>query len=254
MKIQSADYRIFPTTFLQNTVVSIVHQSFLNRAGDSATVIEAMNRFFLDNFQINFGVKDTNNTFTLSNNEADMGYMFTPTSSMLKVGRSEYKSFKASLMPHFFTLKDYVYTVLGVKSAETLRVRKVNMFPVKVDNEPTEAVWHSLREYLFVKELFDFSVEDVMEPAPQNAVGAFEKRIIKDDDTTFLIRTGITRMANDEHGYNAVLDISSSSLATEEGIIEEEVERMAIHLNKRLFDLFNFAVSDELKKILETEK
>ena len=254
MKIQSVDYRIFPTTFLQNTVVSIDHQSFFDRTGDSVAVIETMKRFFWDNFQIDFGVFDTKNTFTLSNNEVDMGYLFSPTRSSLKVGRSEYKSFKASLMPHFFTLKDYVYTILNVKSAEAINVRKVNMFPVRGSNEPTGAVWHSLREFLFVKELFDIPVQDEKEPSPKNAVGVFEKRIIEDDDTSFQIRTGVTRMTSDEHGYNVVLDISSCSLKTKDGIIEEEAERKAIFQNKRLFDLFNYAVSDNLKSILETEK
>ena len=138
MKIDSADYRLFPTTFLQNTVVSLDHSSFVTDEHDNASVMAAMSRFFMDNFKLDIKVNDVRHLLTVSSDDADISYVFSPESTMLKVGRKDYTTFKASVMPNFFRLKDYVYSVLGVGTVEAMHIRKLNLFPVQIGEKPTE--------------------------------------------------------------------------------------------------------------------
>lgn len=254
MNIQPTDYRRYPTTFLQNTVVSLYHPAFGQSDAEEPAVVSDMNNFFSENFNLNFGLTGTNQTINLSSNEIDLSYMFTPDQSMLKVGRKDYTVFKASVMPYFYKLKDYVYSVLRMQSVECMRIRKVNMFPVRIDVEqPTDEMWESVRRYLFNKELFELPLQiGESLPVPENAVGKFERRQICNVETCFIIRTGITRMSSDSHGYNMVLDISSSTPQGAAGLTEDQSERTILQLNKHLFDLFNSVISDNLKHILKT--
>lgn len=249
MAIEHKDHIIYPTTFLQNTVVSMRYAPKHYSPEEEREIIAESNGFFLENFGIDFQVDSLQRQYNLTNEEEDLGYLFTPNSAMVRVGRKHYTSFDASVMPNIYRLRNYIFKVLKQDVIDSLHVRKLNMFPVQIDGPANEAVFRNMENFLLSSDLLQ--TDKTLNRALQigNAVTGVYKREIEDGNNLFKIQTS-TIKKGDEKTYNLVLDISCCTKDPNEKITEERIEDRLNELNQRLFDLFHWAVSNEVTDVM----
>lgn len=249
MVIEHKDHIIYPTTFLQNAVVSMGYLPRQYSPEEEQDIIAESNNFFSENFGIDFNVDSLGRHFNLSNEEEDIGYIFTPYSAMVRVGRKHYTSFDASLMPNIYRLRYYVFKVLRLKSIDRLTVRKINMFPVQVEGPVSNEVFQNMEQFLLSSELL--GIEKTQDDLIQikDAVTGVYRRDIEDGDNQFQIVTSTTKRG-DSNIYNLVLDISCRAIVDNAGIAEDRIEDILNVLNQRLFDLYHWAVSNEVTDVM----
>lgn len=249
MAIEHKDHIIYPTTFLQNVVVSMKYAPEDYTPEVVREIIAESNRFFLENFGIDFHVDSLKRQFNLTNEEEDMGYFFAPDSAMVRVGRKHYTSFDASVMPNIYRLRNYVFKVLRKSKISGLLVRKLNMFPVKIEGPVDENVFGKMEGFLLSSDLFQMDKVSDQTIQIANAVTSFYKREIIDGDNLFNILTSVTKRG-DDNTYNFVLDISCETNDLKEGITEDKIEERLTELNQRLFDLYHWSVSNEVTDVM----
>ncbi len=253
MVIEHKDHIIYPTTFLQNVVVSMRYLPGHYSPEDEKEIIAESNSFFLENFGIDFQVDSLGRQFNLTNEEDDMGYVFTPNSAMVRVGRKHYTSFDASVMPNIYRLRNFVFKVLKQNMIDALQVRKLNMFPVQIEGPVNEDVFRNMENYLLSSDLLQIDKTPYQVLQIENAVTGVYKREIEDGNNLFSIVTSTTRRGED-NTYNLVLDISCRTSDSSEGITEEKVEERLTELNQRLFDLYHWSVSNEVTDVMTQPK
>lgn len=253
MAIEHKDHIIYPTTFLQNVVVSMRYTPKQYSPEEEKEIIAESNSFFLENFGIDFQVDSLNRQYNLTNEEEDMGYLFNPNSAMVRVGRKHYTSFDASVMPNIYRLRNYIFKVLKQEKIDSIHVRKLNMFPVQIEGPVNEGVFNNMENFLLSSDLLQ--TEKVPEQSLQvgNAVTAVYKREIEEDNNLFRILTSTTKRGED-NTYHLVLDISCRTKVSNEGITEDKIEERLNELNQRLFDLYHWAVSNEVTDVMSQSR
>lgn len=176
-----------------------------------------------------------------------------PDSAFVRVGRKNYTSFDASVMPNIYRLRNFIYKVLRLEKIEWLQVRKVNMFPVQTDDPADEHLFSSMAEFLLSGDMLLLEKTKDERIMMKDSISDIYYRELDDTDRTFRIVTGVTGDSG-QNIYNQVLDISCTSKPLPEGIREEKIEEKLIVLNQRLFDLYHWAVSSEVTDVMETPK
>jgi hypothetical protein len=253
MAIEHKDHVIYPTTFLQNAVVFMKYVPRQYTHDEAKEVIAETNSFFLENFGLNFNVDSLGKTFHLSSDVEDISYVFMPESAFVRVGRKNYTSFDASVMPNIYRLRNYIYKVLRLGKIEWLRVRKVNMFPVQTNDPADEHLFSSMEGFLLSGDMLRVEKTKDEKVIIKDAVSDIYYRELDDIDRTFRIVTGVTK-DSEQNIYNQVLDISCTSKFVPEGIMEDKIEEKLTSLNQRLFDLYHWAVSSEVTEVMNTPK
>lgn len=253
MAIEHKDHIIYPTTFLQNVVVSMRYTPKQYLPEEEREIVAESNSFFLENFGIDFHVDSLERQYNLTNEEDDMGYVFTPNSAMVRVGRKHYTSFDASVMPNIYRLRNYIFKVLRLGKIDSLIVRKLNMFPVQIEGSVNEAIFNKMESFLLSSDLLQ--TEKTPDQALQvgNVVTGVYKREIEDGNNLFRILTSTTKRG-EGNTYNLVLDISCRTRISNEGITEDRIEERLNELNQRLFDLYHWAVSNEVTDVMVQPK
>lgn len=253
MAIEHKDHIIYPTTFLQNAVVMMKYAPRQYTPDEEKEVIAETNSFFLENFGLDFKVNSLGRTFHLTSDVEDISYVFMPDSAFVRVGRKNYTSFDASVMPNIYRLRNFIYKVLRLEKIEWLQVRKVNMFPVQTDDPADEHLFSSMAEFLLSGDMLLLEKTKDERIMMKDSISDIYYRELDDTDRTFRIVTGVTGDSG-QNIYNQVLDISCTSKPLPEGIREEKIEEKLIVLNQRLFDLYHWAVSSEVTDVMETPK
>lgn len=251
MTIPHAEHIVYPTTFLQNAVVGMSYNDVSQSSIPNEILFNGMKRFFKDNFGLEFNIDSVERLFNLSSNDIDMSYTFTPNSSLVRVGRKDYTSFDASMMPNFYRLKNYVYKVLNNQSITQLWVRKVNMFPVTVVSPADDELYQSLKKFMLSEEMTSQTMVVDSDIIISGAKSDIEKCELVDGNERFVVRTGMTKKEGETNVYNLALDITCHS-KDEEFIKEDGVEERLLELNQRLFDLFQWSVSGEVKDVMNS--
>lgn len=249
MAVEHKDHFIYPTTFLQNVVVSMGYMPRQYSPDEKQVIIAETNSFFRENFGLDLQVDSLGRQFNLTNEEEDIGYIFSPNSAMVRVGRKHYTSFDASVMPNIYRLRHYIFKVLKLKSIDRLIVRKLNLFPVQVEGPVNEEVFRNMESFLLSSELLKIekTPDDFLQIG--NAVTGVYQREIDDGDNLFRVVTSATKRG-DGNIYNLVLDISCKAKGESIGITEDRIEERLNVLNQRLFDLYHWAVSNEVTDVM----
>ena len=253
MAIEHKDHIIYPTTFLQNAVVTMKYTPRQYTPDEEKEVIAETNSFFLENFGLDFKVDSLGRTFHLSSDVEDISYVFMPDSAFVRVGRKNYTSFDASVMPNIYRLRNFIYKVLRLEKIELLQVRKVNMFPVQTNDPVDEHLFKSMAEFLLSGDMLLLKKVKDEKVIIKDSVSDIYYRELDDVDRSFRIITGVTRDSG-QNVYNQVLYISCTSKPVPEGIKEDKIEEKLTMQNQRLFDLYHWAVSSEVIDVMEMPK
>ena len=68
----------------------------------------------------------------------------------------------------------------------------------------------------------------------------------------FIVKTGVVKSVTESGVYLVILDTSSKTRADSyQKIDKNNIEEVLRHQNQRMFDLYNWAVTDEVKNVMQ---
>lgn len=249
--IEHIPYKIYPNTFLQNVVVVMGFENAVTGGQDQDIPADRLRTFLLDNFGFILPEGETRNFASLSNDDIGLNFQFYSNKTSLRVNCKNYQSFEATVMPLIYKLRAYVREVLERDSVDYVKIRKVNMFPFQLPTQYDDDIYGQIMHHLLNNELID-SPNDGTEQI-ENGKTLLARHLIEADDYSFTVKTGVVK-ANDREDVCAVILDTSSKAKNRERIALTEIETNIRQQNQRMFDLFHWAVSDEVVEVMEIEQ
>lgn len=248
--IEQTPYRIYPNTFLQDVVVVMGFEGNVAGGPDWDIPLDRLKTFLLDNFGFVLPEGETRNFASLSNNDMGLNFQFYNNKTSLRVNCKNYQSFEATIMPLVYKLRAYVREVLGRDSVDYVKIRKVNMFPFQLPEQYDESIYKQMMRHLLNNDLLDSPSEGSEQI--ENGKTSLDCHFIEDDKYVFTIKTGVINASDRDDVCVVILDTSSKSKNTD-SVALMEIETNIRHQNQRMFDLFHWAVNDEVTDVMEIQ-
>lgn len=238
-------HRVYKNSFLQNT-------QLVARFNELATCSEV----FADNVKLYynrfFGLEKSKddllspNGIFLQNEEDDASFLFTRSSVSFERSRKTYRSFVDSVLPLFAHIKIYIYHLMDQDKVDKLSIRKVNLFPIQIDDDK---IAKKAKDIIY-KNVFgsDFlKHESHINQSLPNFILDLNSFEMTDENYQVNVKYGLSK-SQTEGVYNIVLDmLLSKNSSTEEGVFDAECLRM----NDVAFDLLHWAVADQVIEIMK---
>lgn len=247
------DHRVYKNTFLQNTMVVVSYDEVSEKmlTGD----FEDKKTSFFNRF---FGIDQSSRNFiregiSISTADKSQNLIFTNRQCITNVNRSVYKTFVESVLPHVFKISTFLRDVVQLREASSIAVRKINVFPVIVDqsmdlSKMTERQ-NVLRNVLSVDFMQLHHEKEQIQV--KGAVSPFGVRNIKNPDGyIYSLKTGILPSPDSATTKFVVLDSTAESPMI---INPQDIEARTVVLNDRLFDLFHWVVNGEIIEKMKQE-
>lgn len=245
----SYEHKIYKNTFLQNVSVYISHPCGLI---ENQTLNDRCNQFFVENFGISSNKSLAANTITITNDELGVEYMFSRENSYLRVNSKNYVCFEMSMLGLLYRTKRFCKKVLDVDAIKGLSIQKVNIFPIKLENEFNDEIKDNLYKSIFAQELLSLPFKNVEIEEDKDFVDPIKECIINDekDNLKYAFRYGILHNSNNPLNYNVVLDIQVYDINTEKLSLDSIEENVQI-INQRSYEAFHYLVTPTVIKMME---
>lgn len=240
------DHRVYQNTFLQNTMVVVSYEEVSKKmlTGDFD---DKKTSFFNRYFGIDQSGRDfVKEGISISTVDKSQNLFFSNRYCITNVNRSVYKTFVESVLPHVFKISTFLRDVVQLREASSISVRKINVFPVIV-NQSMDLSNMSERQKVLRNVLsVDFMQLHHEENQIQvkGAVSPFGVRKIKNaDGCIYSLKTGILPSPDSATTKFVVLDSTAEFPMI---INPQDIEARTVILNDRLFDLFHWVVNAEI--------
>lgn len=250
VKIEQTPYKIYPNTFLQNVVVVMGFEGDVAGEPNQGIPVDRLKTFLLDNFGFVLPEGEARDFASLSNEELGLNFQFYSNKTSLRVNCKNYQSFEATIMPLVYKLRAYVREVLERDSVDYVKIRKVNMFPFQLPKQYEETIYGQMMHHLLNNDLLN-SPSDGSEQIT-NGQTPLDLHLIEDDKYVFTIKTGVVKASDRDDVCVVILDTSSKTLNFAP-VALTEIETNIRQQNQRMFDLFHWAVNDEVIDVMENQ-
>ena len=248
--IEPTPYKIYPNTFLQNVVVVMGFEGNVIEGKEHGIPVDKLKTFLLDNFGFVLPEGETRDVASLSNEDLGLNFQFYSNKTSLRVNCKNYQSFEATIMPLVYKLRAYIREVLGRDSVDYVKIRKVNMFPFQMPEQYDDTIYGQMMHHLLNSDLLD-SVAEGFEQI-ENGKTPLTRHLIDDSGYMFTIKTGVIKASDREDVCVVILDTSSKTKNTDT-IALTDIETNIRQQNQRMFDLFHWAVNDEVTDVMEKQ-
>lgn len=248
-EIKHINYRIYPNTFIQNVVVVMGFDNDSVNPKFDVIPTDRLKTFLKDNFGFQLQDGEPKKQASLSSEELGLNFQFFTNKVSLRVNCINYQSFEATVMPLIYKLRSYLLEVLGKDSVDYIKIRKVDMFPFQLMGNPDNTIFGKMMHHLLSKDLLDGPVEGVEKT--EEAVTDIERRTLSDAEFDYVVKTGVVKSASEQGVYLVILDTSSTTKTDRyPNINKNNIEEILQNQNQRMFDLYHWAVTDEVKKVM----
>ena len=239
-------HRLYKNTFLQNVFASISFETGKKQDTD-AEIKDKLHSFI--KFQFGLDVRDSfpEEPMALTSSDGMLSFLFSKNVSSVKVGARNYRSFDDSVVPQILKIEQYI-EVLKLMSIQRLSLRKINIWPVLVNNlnelDANKIVSEIFSTELLKSKPIEFDSSDENLPL-------LGKYIWSDEALQVTIRTAFINDENEELKGRLILDIEAAlDCITSADAIRSQFSL----LNSTLFNAYCWSVRPEILKIMEGEK
>lgn len=167
----------------------------------------------------------------------------------VEIKRNAYKSFITTGFVVSYSLRRFVFKVLGLKHVNSPVIFKRNLFPFQTKPGMPLPTPKELWPDIFSSEFLKTPVERYA--AVNGASAKVELRTIKDNGIEVGFATGIVSPTEDaQESFGVILDIFDAFDDKVE-IRDDNFDEMILSLNDRLFDYFNWTVTEEIRSLMD---
>ena len=249
-EIEHINYRIYPNTFIQNVVVVMGFDNDSDNPEFDTIPTNRLRTFLKDNFGFQLPNEEPKKQASLSSEELGLNFQFYTNKVSLRVNCMNYQSFEATVMPLIYKLRSYMFEVLGKDSVDYIKIRKVDMFPFQLMDNPDNSIYGKMMHHLLNNDLLDSPADGVEKT--KDGVTDIERRTLSDENFDFIVKTGVVKSVTESGVYLVILDTSSKTRADSYPKIDKNnIEEVLRHQNQRMFDLYHWAVTDEVKNVMQ---
>ena len=249
--LEHIPYRIYPHTFLQDVVVVMGFESHVAGEPTQEIPMDRLKTFLLDNFGFQLPDGAKRDYASLSNEEIGLNFQFYSDKVSLRVNCKNYQSFDATVMPLVYKLRAYVRDVLGRDSVDYAKIRKVDIFPFQMPDQYEDSIYEQMMRHLLNSDLLDSPADSTEEVG--NGKTPFARHQITSGEHVFTVKTGVIKASESDDVCAVILDTSSKTTSTNP-IALTEIETSMRDLNLLMFDLFHWAVNDEVTEVMEMQR
>lgn len=236
--IPNSKHRIFPYTFLADTIVAFKFKAPIPEAKDAWN--ERFSKYVNDNFGVDYSEEDAaeGNYLSVSLKTPDVSYAFNDDELIFQAGFEGYTDFVTSAVPYLSRAFNF-YSAVAQDFCHEATLTKLNLIPFDVEGKTNTEVADKIFSQLLSAELLGQQYQVVKDDSWNGA----PLRVI-DVEEDIKVKYGIV-LDPGQVPY-LIIELSCTKTSTD-GVTKDDLTEM----DNRLFDVFCWSVSGNVMRVME---
>lgn len=244
---KNIEHHIYKNTFLQNTLVEMQYESIKSRLS-TKDVFRDFQSFASEFLGIKVEEDEglTEGGVVISSKEAATDFYITDKQLIIKVGRTNYKTFQESVIPYTEIAEEFIKSVARLEEIKFLGIRKINIWPYS-NTSNKRTLTEALMGKIFSKDLLAGGNFKSQAPENQNITQWMKEKTFDWEDIYLKIQYGF--VAKDEQQERIILD-STAEISRLIKIDSSQAKEVYKKLNAMLFDAYHWSITNEIIQMM----
>ena len=236
--IEKIPYKQYSNSFLDTVALSL----YFDSTESKSDFMSRLKEFTATHFNLNIKNEGEFEGIRITKEDKSINFFLSLGCAMVEISGSSYQNFIDSQLPHLDRLIEFSKKVAVVDYIKNISIRKLNTWDFKGDEGKNPSLkW--VYDKIFSADLVgSLSKDDLNEK--ERLISNFQKFIFQDGDYTIKVRTAYIQNSKDKNYTRLILDTECLSSVEKKSM--EELTGICKKMNKRMYDVYHWCVTDEV--------